>query len=289
MAIRLRTFRDDLSTPYASFYLIDLCGAAEEGPPLIDGMLYTVAGWMQIGQTASCGRADVRVESWDADPPLAPAPWVPAGEGTYLSAAGIVTISGDEGESSVDALVLGPPHFLYGVRVYHVPPARSSDSDFWEDPRRAHVLLRFWPLRDAFDPARHALPQRSHEGSPRPSGYVPSMDWPVLRERTAPPPQDEPEPDVTGDPYPWRTLAEHRRSTGIRHALNPEGAPAYSVRRHDLTAFGRQDPGTSHRLTAAAPSIVTVLADDGDLLTVRDAAPAESARVLAAERAWPVS
>jgi hypothetical protein len=239
-------------------------------------------------ESTSRGRTDVRVESWDAAPPPAPDPWVAAGESTYLSAAGIVAIGDDEGDSSLDALVLGPPHFLYGVRAYHVPSARSSDSDFWEDPRQAHVLLRFWPLRDAFDPARHALP-RSPEGSPRPSGYVPSLDWPVLRERTAPPPQDEPEPDVTDDPYPWRTLAEHRRRTGIRHALNPEGAPTYFVRRQDLTAFGEPDPGTSHRLDAPAPAIVTVLAGDGDLLTVRNAAPAESARVQAAERAWPGS
>ncbi|WP_431912442.1 hypothetical protein [Nonomuraea jabiensis] len=288
MAITLRTFRDTVSTTYASFFLTDLCGAVE-GPSLTDGILDTQGGWIRIESTVSRGRADVRLESWDAAPPLAPAPWVPAGESTYLSAAGIVTISDDEGGGSLDALVLGPPHFLYGVRAYHVPPARSSDSDFWEDPRQAHVLLRFWPLRDVFDPARHALPQRSPGDSPRPSGYVPSMDWPVLRERTVPPPQDEPEPDVTDDPYPWRTLAEHRRRTGIRHALNPEGAPTYAVRRHDLTAFGEPDPGTSHRLTAPDPAIVTVLAGDGDLLTVRNAAPAESARVLAAEQTWQSS
>ncbi|MFD2352018.1 hypothetical protein ACFSTC_26305 [Nonomuraea ferruginea] len=194
----------------------------------------------------------------------------------------------DEGERSFGALVLGPPCFLYGVRAHRVPPARGSDGDFWEDPRQAHVLLRFWPLRDVFDPALHARPAGLREDAAAlPSGYVPSMDWPVLRERTAPPPRDGSGPDVTGDPYPWRTLARHRCRTRIRHDLDPAGAPVSTVRRQDLAASGPPDPGTSHRVTVAGRAIVTVLAADGDLLTVRDATRAESARVVAAERAWP--
>ncbi|MFI0420528.1 hypothetical protein [Spongiactinospora sp. 9N601] len=288
MATLLRTLRDAVSTDYGSFHLIDLYGGVAEGASMTDGILDIEAGLLRVETIVSHGTADVRLESWGAAPPPAPDPWVPAGEGGYLSGDGIVSVADHEGGTSLDALVLGPRHFLYGVRAYHVPPARSRDSEFWEDPQQAHVLLRFWPLRDAFDPAVHALPQGVHasEATPHPSGYVPSMDWPVLRERMAPPPEDEPEPDVTNDSYPWRTLAEHRARTHIRHDLDPEGAPVFTVGRGDLTTFGRPEPGTSHRVTAPATSIVTVLAVDGDLLTVRHATTAESARVLATERAW---
>ncbi|RBQ18046.1 hypothetical protein DP939_22015 [Spongiactinospora rosea] len=288
MAAKLRSFRDDVSTDYGSFQLIDMYGGEVEAASMTDGILHIHTGMLSVGTAVSHGTIDVRLESWDAAPPPAPDPWVAAGEVGYASGGGILNVIEDEGEGSLDAFVLGPPYFRYGVRAYHVPPARSSDGDFWEDPRRAHVLLCFWPLLDVFDPGVHALPEtvRAERAAPRPSGYVPSMDWPVLRERTAPPPPDEPEPDVTNDPYPWRTLAEHRVRTHIRHDLDPEGAPVFSVDRGDLITFGPPEPGTSHRVTTPAPAIVTVLATDGDLLTVRHATVTESARVLATERAW---
>lgn len=69
--------------------------------------------------------------------------------------------------------------------------------------------------------------------------------------------------------------------------LDTAGASVHTVRRQDLAASRPPDPGTSHRVTVAGRAIVTVLAADGDLLTVRDATRAESARVVAAERAWP--
>ncbi|MEV4840401.1 hypothetical protein AB0K05_38260 [Nonomuraea sp. NPDC049486] len=287
MAMTLRSFRDTVDTYHGGFQLDDLYGVVE-GPSLSDGVLETAGGWMRVESGVRHGRADVRLEIWDSDPPPAPAPWTAAGESAYLSAGGIVTMGDDEGERSLGALVLGPPCFLYGVRAHRVPPARGGDGDFWEDPRQAHVLLRFWPLRDVFDPALHARPAGLREDAAAlPSGYVPSMDWPVLRERTAPPPRDGSGPDVTGDPYPWRTLARHRCRTRIRHDLDPAGAPVSTVRRQDLAASRPPDPGTSHRVTVAGRAIVTVLAADGDLLTVRDATRAESARVVAAERARP--
>ncbi|MFC4062570.1 hypothetical protein ACFOWE_30080 [Planomonospora corallina] len=311
MAEVLRRFQETFRVEHGCFELGDPW-LSLDGAWTHDGRLETQSSWVRVGCDVSYGGADVRMESWDAEPPPAGAPWVEAGEVAYLSGTGIVELS-QEGNRSFDRLVLGPSHFLYGLRAHRVPSARDRDHEFWEDPRTEHVLLRFWPIRDVFDPVLHARPD-SWEGRrppPEPSPYRPSADWPTLRPRPAASPGGSgPAAGAADDPYRRRKDAERRVRLRIAGELNPGGAPTFSIPRRDLAAPWTAAPGLTGRVRqwqadpcggsddpiadrrdvsrgrAPVSAVVTVLDEEDDFLTVRDATAAEAARVIAAEQTW---
>ncbi|GAA4182394.1 hypothetical protein GCM10022252_08260 [Streptosporangium oxazolinicum] len=207
---------------------------------------------------------------------------------------------------------LGPSYFLYGLRTYRVPSAWGKGHEFYEDPQTEHVLLRFWPIRDVFDPVLHARPERT-TAVPRPSAYVSATDWPALRRQP-----DLPEPDTADDPDSEDGEAALRRTRArIARQLNPDTAPTFtilrrhaedprsplrantgatcrarlwrSVRKNELGVDRRIESEDGSRDEVLVSAIVTVLDEDGELLTVRDATETEAARLLAVERVWPAA
>ncbi|MEV1199497.1 hypothetical protein [Microbispora rosea] len=303
--LRRINYEDDVE--YGHFYIGD------SGPHLDDSAIshphLRVSNHLNIECDITHGKADVRVEIWDAEPPAADAPWVLTWENAYLTGSGIVSVGS---EAWPDRLLLGPSYFLYGLRTYRVPSVWGRGHEFYEDPQTEHVLLRFWPIRDVFDPVLHARPERT-TAAPRPSGYVPATDWPALRRQP-----DLPEPDTADDSdEDWEAAALRRTRARIARQLNPDGAPTFTIlRRHaeDPRSPLRANTGATCRTRLWRPvrenepavlgvdrriesedgsrdevlvsAIVTVLNEDGEVLTVRDATETEAARVLAVERAW---
>ncbi|GIH69791.1 hypothetical protein [Sphaerimonospora thailandensis] len=294
MAEPLRKFKDSITVEYGSFELAD-SGLDLQGEELDDECLETIGpGWIRVRCHVNHGSANVWMEAWDAEPPVAQAPWAEAGKGAYLSGSGIVGLHDTDGGRSTDRLVLGPSFFLYGVHAYLVPPAWRADHEFWEDPRTVNVLLRFWPIRDAFDPIPHARPDSWRGTPPSDSApYRPSTDWPLLRRPLAGAPgengrcgreenEDEAASAWAGDL--WKE-AERRVRSRIATELNPGGAPTFTIRREEFAAPWRAAPGLSGRAKGLS-EVVTILDEEDGLLTVRDATAAEAARVIAADLTW---
>ncbi|PZG23729.1 hypothetical protein C1J01_00455 [Nonomuraea aridisoli] len=133
--------------------------------------------------------AAVRLEAWDAPPPDPGAPWSLVEETTVEGGTGFVA-AGSAAEEASRRLIIGPPHFLYGVTA-HVQPGEElpefvSDEQFeraWEERAPEQWLIRFWPVRDVFDPARHARPDGAHGRRPRPVEVPVSTagQWPAAR------------------------------------------------------------------------------------------------------------
>ncbi|MFF0572456.1 hypothetical protein [Streptosporangium saharense] len=99
--------------------------------------------------------AAVRLESWDAEPGPADASWTPVSSTTFVAESGVVAIVSMMDGRGHDFLI-GPPRFEYGVDMYLRAPepgdghATGKCEEAW--------LLRFWPIRDVFDPITHASP-----------------------------------------------------------------------------------------------------------------------------------
>ncbi|GAA3132515.1 hypothetical protein [Streptosporangium carneum] len=133
--------------------------------------------------------ARVRLEAWDARPPAPGDPWIFVEDTTVKGGSGFVSV-GSMGEAAVERLCVGPPHFLYGVTVHTQPggemPEFVSDEQFereWEEREPERWLIRFWPIRDVFDPVRHARPDRAAGRVPLPveAPVSQAADWPAAR------------------------------------------------------------------------------------------------------------
>ncbi|WP_066376531.1 hypothetical protein [Herbidospora mongoliensis] len=99
--------------------------------------------------------AAVRLESWDAEPGPADASWTPVSSTTFVAESGVVAVVTMMDGRGHDFLI-GPPRFEYGLHMYLREPelgdghATGESDEAW--------LLRFWPIRDVFDPITHAAP-----------------------------------------------------------------------------------------------------------------------------------
>ncbi|MFE3449750.1 hypothetical protein ACFXJ8_12525 [Nonomuraea sp. NPDC059194] len=139
--------------------------------------------WLEFGLAILCepdhslvldGDADddlvrVRLEAWDAEPPAPDAPWIPVVNTTIMGGTGSVSVASMD-EEATQSLLIGPPHFLYGVAAHTLPPAQPPDftsEETWNERELARWLIRFWPIRDAFDPVRHARPDGGARREPR--------------------------------------------------------------------------------------------------------------------------
>ncbi|MFI6317689.1 hypothetical protein ACIBG8_09230 [Nonomuraea sp. NPDC050556] len=139
MAQLLRRLDDEIYVEYNTFGL-DGTDLPEWGSPT-DEIYHFVAG--------------VRLESWDAEPEAADASWTPVSSATFVAESGVVAIVAMMDGRGHDFLI-GPPRFEYGVAMYLREPepgdgfATGECDEAW--------LLRFWPIRDVFDPIAHAAP-----------------------------------------------------------------------------------------------------------------------------------
>ncbi|MEV5323202.1 hypothetical protein ACFMQL_32585 [Nonomuraea fastidiosa] len=123
--------------------------------------------------------AAVRLESWDAEPEPADASWTPVSTQTFVAERGVVAITSMMEYRGHDFLI-GPPHFEYGVQMYLREPrpgdghGTGKSDETW--------MLRFWPIRDVFDPIEHAAPEHY---------FVPGVGYhsiDIEPERLVPPP-----------------------------------------------------------------------------------------------------
>ncbi|MEU8204111.1 hypothetical protein [Streptosporangium sp. NPDC049046] len=133
--------------------------------------------------------ADIRLEAWDGRPSDPGAPWFLLQDTTIEGGTGFVTV-GSLAEEASRQLIIGPPHFLYGVTAHTQkggdPPEFISEEQFeraWEERTPERWLIRFWPIRDVFDPARHARPDRADGQQARPVEVPVSTaeHWPAAR------------------------------------------------------------------------------------------------------------
>ncbi|MEU1388059.1 MULTISPECIES: hypothetical protein [unclassified Nonomuraea] len=99
--------------------------------------------------------AAVRLESWDAEPEAADASWTPVSSATFVAESGVVAVMSMTDDRGHDFLV-GPPRFEYGVDMYLREPEPGDGHGTGECDET--WLLRFWPIRDVFDPITHAAP-----------------------------------------------------------------------------------------------------------------------------------
>lgn len=113
--------------------------------------------------------AHIRLEAWDSPPPEPDTAWIPVENTTIEGGTGFVAV-GSVAEDATERFVIGPPHFLYGLTAHSQPAGELPETGSEEELEQAYQsrdperwLIRFWPIRDAFDPARHARPD--HVGS----------------------------------------------------------------------------------------------------------------------------
>ncbi|MEU8397960.1 hypothetical protein AB0C28_22425 [Nonomuraea sp. NPDC048892] len=99
--------------------------------------------------------AAVRMESWDAEPGAADDSWTPVSSATFVAKSGVIAILSMMDGKGHDFLI-GPAHFEYGVSMYLREP-QPGDGHATDDCEETW-LLRFWPIRDVFDPIADAAP-----------------------------------------------------------------------------------------------------------------------------------
>ncbi|MBE3012275.1 hypothetical protein IL992_24210 [Microbispora sp. NEAU-D428] len=248
--------------------------------------------------------ATLHLEAWDAEPSEPGSSWRPIEQLNFTAETGVIQI-GVMDDSGPDFLV-GPPLFEYGLTV-HV-----------NDPDVTRWLIRFWPVRDVFDPLVHMKPAE------------------LIGSTSPPEPLRVPVPVTTAGQWAAMRPDKFRRSEGsvrwvatppgflggdpVSTALNPDHAPTFLIPSHpfeelDLrvkeaggtyrmwrwereTAGGDPEDGNlltgrivhvrdPHGRRVLASGIVTMLGMDDGRYHVRDAEPHEAARVLCSEKTWP--
>ncbi|MGS2645444.1 hypothetical protein [Streptosporangium sp. G12] len=140
--------------------------------------------------------ADVRMEAWDGEPPPPGGSWTPVDQVTFVADSGVVHLSLMMEERGHDFLI-GPPCFEYGMAMHFEPlaedgePDEDMDEDEDTDAPEERWLLRFWPIRDVFDPLLHLPAAPSIMPAPEgdvPPSFSPELRPPPLRPRSVPVP-----------------------------------------------------------------------------------------------------
>ncbi|MEN3539954.1 hypothetical protein AAH991_32925 [Microbispora sp. ZYX-F-249] len=198
MAEVIRAVEDEVPISHGRFDLVDASGlGTHAGPEAAAGALWAEPGRVALGQAgvtsqAWARRARVRMEAWDAEPPLPGRPWTEAGQVLFLSPGGIVELRGLMNAPSGQRLLLGPPFFAYGLRAY-AGPVRTEPADGDESMPEAVEeawLLRFWPVADAVGPALRSEPEADGQTANRMREVLPldprstpprPEEWPALR------------------------------------------------------------------------------------------------------------
>ncbi|MGW5684612.1 hypothetical protein [Nonomuraea sp. NPDC003754] len=265
MAHLLDTLDDEVPLTYGQFMLRGVSGL--QG---VDTRVHMAELDRQIYLYASAEHSRVRVEVWDGPPP----PWEGHGklvaDARCVAETGVVAVTPYMFAGSGRSVLIGPAFFEYGLHLY---------------AHNAERLLRFWPIRDVFDPALHLRPD-GLDGDAKPVETVEARsslhDWVstrVLGSAEAPlppaPPKAEEEwpldhehevrlAELLGDlrqrlmtrPPTWlldtdegnrsRYLNELRSSVAMARRLNPDGLPTIQLSFGELVE--RPHPGLSYRL-----------------------------------------
>ncbi|MEU7891442.1 hypothetical protein AB0B45_01120 [Nonomuraea sp. NPDC049152] len=265
MAHLLDTLDDEVPITYGQFMLRGVSGL--QG---VDTRVHLAELDRQVYLYASAEHSRVRVEVWDGPPP----PWEGHGklvaDARCVAETGVVAVTPYMSAASGRSVLIGPAFFEYGLHLY----AHNSER-----------LLRFWPIRDVFDPALHLRPDGVDDDA-KPVEIVEARsslgDWVSTRvlgssEPPAPPAPPAVEEDwpldhehevrlaqLLGDlrprlmtrPPTWlldtdegnrsRYLNELRSSVAAARRLNPDGLPTFQLSFGELVE--RPHPGLSYRL-----------------------------------------
>lgn len=84
-----------------------------------------------------------RIEAWDEEPPAPDESWQAMATARCVADTDVVGLSSLMSGGSGRSVLIGPPFFEYGLRIF------AGDQG---------LLLRFWPIEDVFDPTQHARP-----------------------------------------------------------------------------------------------------------------------------------
>lgn len=272
MARLLRTLDDEIEVRHATFLLLDAGAEAPYDGPL-PGPLTALPGCLQVTSGGDQHFPAVRMEAWDSQPP-ALRPWEELHETTLTLLTGRIHLLAVTGSSSPQEFLVGPPHFHYGLQLYRHGVATVDalgGGTFRHGVER--YLLRFWPLRDVYDPEHDADAcqeppvNTGADTPPVPGGPPEPRDWPSLQ-----PYPDSPalesgsfplplgftaedgelaaalsaDPDLLlsgqlpADFHRWTGsareafLARQRCSARIARELNPHRAPTRVLRRDEL-------------------------------------------------------
>ncbi|WP_431893244.1 hypothetical protein [Nonomuraea sp. bgisy101] len=272
MAHLLDTMDDEVPITYGQFMLRGVSGL--QG---VDTRVHLAELDRQVYLYASAEHSRVRLEVWDAPPP----PWEGHGklvaDARCVAETGVVAVTPYMSAASGRSVLIGPAFFEYGLHLY---------------AHNAERLLRFWPIRDVFDPALHLRPDGiDADAKPVETAEARSAlgDWVSTRvlgsaEPPAPPAPPKAEEDwpldhehevrlaeLLGDlrtrlmtrPPTWlldtdegnrsRYLNELRSSVAIARRLNPDGLPTFQLSFGELVE--RPHPGLSYRLWQWRPIV----------------------------------
>ncbi|MEV4162894.1 hypothetical protein [Nonomuraea dietziae] len=265
MAHLLDTLDDEVPITYGQFLLRGVSGL--QG---VHNRVHLAELDRQVYLYASAEHSRVRVEVWDGEPP----PWEGHGklvaDASCVAETGVVAVTPYMFAGSGRSVLIGPAFFEYGLHLY---------------AHNAERLLRFWPIKDVFDPAQHLRPD-GVEAEAKPQEAVETRsaagDWVSVRvpgsgEPPAPasPAKGEEEwpldhehevrlAELLGDlrprlltrPPTWlldtdegnrrRYLNELRSSVAGARRLNPDGLPTFQLASGELGE--RPSPGLSYRL-----------------------------------------
>ncbi|GAA2384341.1 hypothetical protein [Nonomuraea africana] len=265
MAHLLDTLDDEVPITYGQFMLRGVSGL--QG---VHNRVHLAELDRQVYLYASAEHSRVRVEVWDGEPP----PWEGHGklvaDALCVAETGVVAVTPYMFAGSGRSVLIGPAFFEYGLHLY---------------AHNAERLLRFWPIKDVFDPAVHLRPDAvDAEAKPQEAVETRSTadDWVSIRipgtgEAPAPvsPARAEEEwpldrehelrlAELLGDlrprlltrPPTWlldtdegnrrRYLNELRSSVATARRLNPDGLPTFQLASGELGE--RPCPGLSYRL-----------------------------------------
>ncbi|MEU0479112.1 hypothetical protein ABZ260_08010 [Streptosporangium sp. NPDC006013] len=84
-----------------------------------------------------------RIEAWDEESPAPDGSWQAMATARCVADTGVVGLSSLMSGGSGRRILIGPPFFEYGLRIFVGAQG---------------LLLRFWPIKDVFDPTQHARP-----------------------------------------------------------------------------------------------------------------------------------
>jgi hypothetical protein len=145
-----------VAVEYGTFALLDAHGTSPVPWPdavdeeLGDGTITANPNRLDIRSVAAFHHAHVEMTAWDGPPPAPEGGWDDDHEVTFASDSGGVRLCGVTTGPQSDNFEIGPPHHIYGLRMYCSGRDRTLEADARGMPPEGSERydMRFWPIRE---------------------------------------------------------------------------------------------------------------------------------------------